>query len=86
MGESEERQRLLLLLDKAPDLSNLQLCSSTLSEGYNMVRELAHRSHRLTTIRITTDRQEHVEFGLKAGSIETIAETVQASGLSTVAK
>ncbi|KAF9131447.1 hypothetical protein BGX30_013094 [Mortierella sp. GBA39] len=81
----KSRQRLLLLLDKASDLSNLRLCSSTLSEGYDMVWELARRSHRLTTIHITTDRQEHIEFGLKAGSIETIAGTVQASGLSTVA-
>ncbi|KAG9062095.1 hypothetical protein KI688_006820 [Linnemannia hyalina] len=83
-GREKSRQRLLLLLNKAPDLSNLRLCSSTLSEGYDMVRQLARRSHRLTTIHITTDRREHIEFGLKAGSIETIAGTVQASGLSTV--
>ncbi|KAG0070241.1 hypothetical protein BGZ89_001062 [Linnemannia elongata] len=80
----KSRQRLLQLLDKAPDLSNLRLCSSTLSEGYNMVLELARKSHRLTTIHITTDLQQHAEFGLKAGSIETIAGTVQESGLSTL--
>ncbi|KAF9541709.1 hypothetical protein EC957_002728 [Mortierella hygrophila] len=80
----KSRQRLLLLLNKASDLSNLRLCSSTLSEGYDMVQQLARKSHRLTTIHITTTRQGHIEFGLKAGSIEAIAGTVQASELSTV--
>ncbi|KAG0294594.1 hypothetical protein BGZ96_000867 [Linnemannia gamsii] len=81
----KSRQRLLELLDKAPDLLMLTLCCSTLAEGYAMVRELARRSRRLTTIHITTGLQEHVEFGLKAGSIESIIAAVRASELGTVA-
>lgn len=81
----KSKHRLLELLDKAPDLLMLTLCSSTLSEGYAMVQELAKRSHRLTTIHITTVLQEHVEFGLKAGSIETIIAAVHASELGIVA-
>jgi hypothetical protein len=79
------KESLLMLLDKAPELSMLRLCSSTLEQGYAMVRKLSQRSHRLTTIHITTDLQEQVEFGLKEGSIETIMAAVRALKLSTVA-
>ncbi|KAK3842593.1 MAG: hypothetical protein J3R72DRAFT_442689 [Linnemannia gamsii] len=81
----KSRRRLLELLDRAPDLSKLRLCCNTLSTGYTMVRELARRSHRLTTIEITTDLQERVEFDLKAGAIEIIDATIQVPELGTVA-
>ncbi|KAG0070240.1 hypothetical protein BGZ89_001061 [Linnemannia elongata] len=80
----ESKQRLLQLLGKAPDLSCLRLCSTTLVQGYNMASELAETSHQLRTIEITTQHVGRFEFGLKEGSIETIAVTVQASNLNIV--
>jgi hypothetical protein len=84
-GNEKSRKRLLDLLGKAPDLSRLRLCSSTLAEGHDMAITLAKRSHRLKTIEITTQYGERLEFGLKAGEIDTIAATVHASELSIVA-
>ncbi|KAF8939556.1 hypothetical protein BGZ47_008127 [Haplosporangium gracile] len=81
----KSRQRLLGLLDKAPDLSRLRLCSSTVMQGYDMARKLTETFPQLTTIEITTQRGERIEFSLNRGSIETMAATVHASELSIVA-
>ncbi|KAF9147209.1 hypothetical protein BG015_011181 [Linnemannia schmuckeri] len=81
----KSRQRLLRLLDKAPDLSRLRLCSSTVMQGYNMARKLAETSPQLKTIEIDTQREERIEFDLKGGSIETMAAIVHASELGVVA-
>ncbi|KAG9062096.1 hypothetical protein KI688_006821 [Linnemannia hyalina] len=80
----KSRQRLLQLLGKAPDLSSLQLCSTTLVQGYDMANELAKASHQLKTIDISVQHGGRFEFRLKAGSIDTIAVTIHASELGVV--
>ncbi|KAF9131448.1 hypothetical protein BGX30_013095 [Mortierella sp. GBA39] len=80
----KSRQRLLQLLGKALDLSCLQLCSTTLVQGYDMASELAKTSHQLKTIEISVQHGGRFDFGIKAGSIEIIAATVHASELGVV--
>ncbi|KAG0270757.1 hypothetical protein BGZ96_006191, partial [Linnemannia gamsii] len=80
----KSRNRLLELLDWAPGLSRLRLWSGKVSEGYKMVLRLAEKSHSLTTVEITTDSQERVEFILNAGTIVSIDASLQVSELGTV--
>ncbi|KAK3832959.1 MAG: hypothetical protein JOS17DRAFT_741161 [Linnemannia elongata] len=80
----KSRQRLFQLLGKAPGLSWLRLCSTTLVQGYDMASELAKTSRQLKTIEITTQHGGRFEFCLKSGSIDTIAARVHASELGIV--
>ncbi|KAG0219700.1 hypothetical protein BGX33_001466 [Mortierella sp. NVP41] len=83
-GLEGDRQRLLEILDLAPDLSTLRLACDTLSTAYTMTEELAQESQSLTIVEVTTDNQERVVFNLNAGVIITIDAAIQASHLAVV--